>query len=209
MNPSSPDKSFVRRENADNMYGYEHHTPTTPCRKVERERHEMMPRLPQRSSDIGFASEEFSGTNCPPMSPDRVARKQRSISRRGGACYATLLQSAVQASMSSFDPTGSDGETDALGTSFVSLGSMFLQDGPASPRKRVRRLQDKKDNEDAIEYASDLLGSLCVGPVDDASEETKASSSIGERKPPVRRVSRRTSYDSRVSDGTDFEFDGS
>lgn len=179
------------------FYGYEEHIPSPnppPKFTLQRERHAMMPRVP----DSTLVSEEFG--DFPPMSPDRAARKQRSISRRGGACYASLLQSAVQASMSSL---GSSEDLEAMVPNF--------QEGPTSPRKRVRRTGLKEDDA-AIAQTSTLLGNLYVDQFDEEEKDSpepeaaEAPPSI-DRKPPVRRVSRRTSYDSRATDGADSDLD--
>lgn len=77
----------------------------------------------------------------------------------------------------------------------ISLQSL---EGPPSPRKRARhKAVDPVDEEGsggeddgAIERASSLLGNLCVRM---------------ERETPTRRVSRRTSYDTHLSDMTDCD----
>jgi hypothetical protein len=141
------------------------------------------------------------------MSPDRLARKQRKFSRRGGACYASLLRSAVQASMSSSHedgPCASDDEDFPRVLSRHNSGSVVsVPDSNyahvPNPHKRARKVDvawapdsDAPTEEDVIARASDLLGHLCVDQQ--------------QRRPdgrPVRRVSRRTSYDSRLSEISD------
>jgi hypothetical protein len=184
----------------------------------------------------------------PPMPADRQARKQRLFVRRGGAVHASLLKSAVMASMMDFD-SGTDDEytigrrnNDIRRDSSISLQS--LQDAlrtETSPRKRARRRvrtnasEDTEDEDEANNYhdsnpnvqidqnAMDRSDSKTDSDVNEAShlfDTMRMGGGINnmppvrkdsfKREPPPRRVSRKTSYDSRVSDfdsdcGSDWE----
>lgn len=184
-------------EDAAAFYGYEEHIPSPnppPKFTLQRERPSMMPGMP----NAPLQSEEFVRfENIPPMSPDRAARKQRSISRRGGACYASLLQSAVQATMSSLEIESAE-ESDAAVPNF--------QESRSSPRKRVRRSGQRDDNDAAIAQTSSLFGGLQV-QAEEKIDDQDAPESVAsiDRKAPVRRVSRRTSYDSRATADSDLD----
>jgi hypothetical protein len=185
----------------------------------------------------------------PPMPADRQARKQRLFVRRGGAVHASLLKSAVMASMMDFD-SGTDDEytigrrnNDIRHDSSISLQS--LQDAlrtETSPRKRARRRvrtnasEDTEDEDEAnnsndsntniqsdhnnamdrsdaktesdINEASHLFDTMRMGGGTNNVPPVRKDSF--KREPPPRRVSRKTSYDSRVSDfdsdcGSDWE----
>lgn len=176
----------------------------------------------------------------PPMPAERQARKQRSFRRRGGAVHASLLKSAVMASMMEFDDsddceTGSDTNTGIRNpcrreSCHSSISLQSLQDAlrtETSPRKRARRgRRSKSEDNDEDDEDEDDNGNKNNNDVDDDNNVNEAShmfdtmrmssaqksvtsssaSSSGARKepfkrePPARRVSRKTSYDSRVSD---------
>jgi len=144
---------------------------------------------------------EPSEKDFPPMPEGRMARKQRPrSSRRGGAVHSALLKSAVLASMESLDD--SDNEDNSYGRSrsdsAMSEAISYISEQPPSPRKRARFLEGNDDHDEddevpeenvdllAIKMASDLLGTMSVNQ---EPEENEA---------PVRRVSRRTSYDEKV-----------
>jgi hypothetical protein len=148
----------------------------------------------------------------PPMPKERLARKQRSFGRRGGADHSALLKSAVLASLSFTD---GDSDDDACGgprrssvASFATTSDDGTQ-GPPSPRKRARfDDEDEEENEElAIERASELFESMCVDlsvsekPARRVSRRTSSElfeamcADLSESEKPVRRVSRRTSYD--------------
>jgi hypothetical protein len=149
-----------------------------------------------------------SAQDYPPMPKERLARKQRSFGRRGGADHSALLKSAVLASL---DFTDYDSDEDACGrprrssvASFATTSDDGMQHGPPSPRKRARfDDEDKEENEElAIERASELFETMCVGlsesetPVRRVSRHISGlSACFSESEAPVRRVSRRTSYD--------------
>jgi hypothetical protein len=163
-------------------------------------------RTPARSFQTNEADVRYENPmDFPSISPDRAARKQRSFGRRGGAGHSALLKSAVEASMSLFSDVECDDSTgdDEIPKSRQNSGSVesireFLQDEPTSPRKRARRVrmsdEENEDEDDAIARASNMFGCMCVNLHVEEQE-------------PVRRVSRRTSYDSRISDQSEFEID--
>jgi hypothetical protein len=128
-----------------------------------------------------------SAKDYPPMPKERLARKQRSFGRRGGADHSALLKSAVLASL---DFADCDSDEDACGGPRRSSVATNSDDGtqvegpPASPRKRARfDVEFRKENEELaiVERASELFGTMCVGQL--------------ESEKPVRRVSRRRSYE--------------
>jgi hypothetical protein len=128
-----------------------------------------------------------SAKDYPPMPKERLARKQRSFGRRGGADHSALLKSAVLASL---DFTDCDSDDDAYGRPRRSSVATHSDDGtqvevqPPSPRKRARfDVEYRKETEELaiVERASELFGTMCVGKL--------------ESEKPVRRVSRRRSYD--------------
>ena len=154
-------------------------------------------------------------TDCYALPPDRLARKQRHFSRRGGAGHSDLLRSAVIASMEiSQDISDDDGIGIGAGRqrrdSLTSLQDSVAM-GHVSPRKRARLYTKEKgsainaaeNDETDIEVikASQLFLSMCKVKRD--AEVKESSSKEPVRKPPPRRVSRRTSYDSRISDVSD------
>jgi hypothetical protein len=141
----------------------------------------------------------------PPMPKERLARKQRSFGRRGGADHSALLKSAVLASLEFNDY---DSDEDAVGRPRRSSVASFAttsddgMHGPPSPRKRARfGDEDREENEElAIERASELFETMCVGlsesetPVREVLRHTSGlSSSFSESETPVRRVSRHIS----------------
>jgi hypothetical protein len=69
-------------------------------------------------------------------------------------------------------------------------------EGPPSPRKRARFAgEDEEESEElSIALASELLGTMCVGLSLDSEK-------------PVRRVSRRKSYDGDSYDGDSYDDD--
>lgn len=208
----------------------------------------------------GMTSDLLRIADYPPMPADRQARKQRSFRRRGGAVHASLLKSAVLASMSlEFDDSGEDNDNSGDGTtrngiyrrggvvsttSAISLQS--LQDAlraETSPRKRARRGRrtseeaaqedDDEDEDDAaddnnnnksnnnrinhedddgdddasndVDEASNMFDTLRMSGAAITTAATAAVAVPPRREPPARRVSRKTSYDSRVSDYDDSE----
>lgn len=202
----------IAAEVTDHDYGYEECEPSTSGK----------PSL--ASFDAIFQNEPSSPephewsiysdpTKCHALPPERLARKQRHFSRRGGAGHSDLLRSAVMASM---EINIDDDDGMELGTGRQRRGSLLsLQDslamGQISPRKRAR-LQTKgrgpatnsdRDAETDIEVAkaSQLFLSMCKVEKDDEVKESGRKEPV--RKPPPRRVSRRTSYDSRISDISD------
>lgn len=132
-----------------------------------------------------------SAKDYPPMPKERLERKQRSLTRRGGADHSALLKSAVLASLDFHD---SESEEDAYRTPRRESAANNSEDsinveGPPSPRKRARFAGEKEEESEelSIARASELLGTMCVGPTLSDSEN------------PARRVSRRISYDGDVA----------
>ena len=143
------------------------------------------------------------------MPPGRLTPK-RTFSRRNGAGHSHLLKSAVMAAMETQDNESLDGtgiragrsRRDSLISLQDSLAATHDGHGAASPRKRARlkSVTTTSDNEDElINDASDLFGSMCNVERDEEDEQEPAKKDFA-RKAPIRRVSRRTSYDSRISD---------
>ena len=141
-----------------------------------------------------------------PLPADRLARKQRLFLRRGGACHSSLLQSAVMACMSS--PKDDEGKP-----GFSSLDSAILTsssgEASTSPRKRLRRTDKPKAvvDDKVVAGASVLLASLSMSPLDSSasSHHHDRMSSDFKRAPPIRRVSRRKSYNSVASGASDYD----
>jgi len=144
------------------------------------------PENPTRRS-IDFHEPVPPTMDCP-MPADRLARKQRSFGRRGGVCQSVLQKSAVIASISLL---GDADEEELLTDRCAASAHERTPDKQTSPRKRARHFSEKETSEDkSIEKASKLMETLSVL----LREEEEVSD---------RRVSRRTSYDSRVSDGAE------
>jgi hypothetical protein len=162
------------------------------------------------------------------MPPDRLARKQRPFCRRGGAGHSELLKSAVMAAMETQDDDSDDGNSMRTGQqgrrgTLVSLQDSLASshDGAGSARKRARLFSrgvtatpsglscSSGEFADEVANASDLFESMCcVIHVEESKEEVKeAVAKEFVRKAPIRRVSRRTSYDSRISDQSDGDSD--
>jgi len=173
------------------------------------------------------ANDYHSSSNCDPYySPPASSHQKRRHNRRGGFVHGSLLRSAVMASMECPD------EDDAVPTrdsyrqnSAISLQS--LQDAlretsslASSPRKRARRVcrtkssssrgggggGDPTDEEQATASSSaedaQLGGLLTAMRMQD---DPPALLPPARREPPVRRVSRKTSYDSRISEFSDWD----
>lgn len=162
----------------------------------------------------------------PPMPADRQARKQRSFSRRGGAVHSTLLKSAVLASMMEYDSSDDGGhrvQNYRRGSCQSSISLQSLQEAlrteTMSPRKRARRGRpnmkskdsaatmdsDDDDENDGINEASNMFDTLRMSSSNSNGQvSVSARKEPARREPPARRVSRKTSHDSRVS-GFDSE----
>lgn len=154
----------------------------------------MMSSLQTTASSTSSLFEDYT-----PISPERMARKQRSLSRRNGAGHSSLLKSAVMASMEALDSSDNEDEGRTRSGSMCSTGrhqpmGVSFQESDvgacsSSPRKRARRFSRRSTTDaedDAIERASSMFGSIMSISVEDSE--------------PVRRVSRRTSYDSPHSE---------
>ena len=157
------------------------------------------------SSEILDSFPEGPGS---PLPADRLARKQRLFLRRGGACHSSLLQSAVMACMSS--PKDDEGKPGFSSLDAASTTLLTSSSGEASsPRKRLRRTDKPKSvmDDKAVAGASVLLASLSMSPLDASSDHHHRRSSVGEfkRAPPIRRVSRRKSYNSVASGASDYD----
>lgn len=166
------------------------------------------------SSEILDSFPEAGGVPGSPLPADRLARKQRLFLRRGGACHSTLLQSAVMACMSSpKDDEGKPGFS-SLDSSASLLTSSSGEASTTSPRKRLRRTDRPKAivDDKVVAGASVLLASLSMSPLDasmsgsaGASDHHRRSSPDFKRAPPIRRVSRRKSYNSVASGASDYD----
>lgn len=135
-----------------------------------------------------------------PMPADRLARKQRSFSRRGGVGHSQLLKSAVMAAMDALD---SEDESRAgrrgSAVSAASKPEKFDATTLTSPRKRARLVGAKaKDRDVDVASASILLAALTTG-------DAPSSSSKEPVRGVPRRTSRRTSYGSKISDISDCD----
>lgn len=154
---------------------------------------------PGETSGAGDESNRYS-------SEDRLARKKQSFSRRGAADYSILLRSAVMTAMETQDE-GSDDEGLRFGRarrdSNVSVldRSSSWKGPPASPRKRARILDKKRlgvtVGDDAVASAGELLRAMCTG------EDGMGKANSEPVRGVPRRTSRRTSYESKISDTTD------
>lgn len=168
-------------------YGYEEHMPSP-----KRESKPVVPSTPNLNKpppllDVTEVTESPSESISFEYECEERHQK-RSFRRRGGELHNNLLKSAVMASMDMADLD--DGPRRGSCQSFLSSAS--LQSGRSSPRKRVRRARPS-DPDFEIEDTSLLLRTLTV------------SHDPPPRNPPIRRVSRKKSHDSRASDyGSDF-----
>jgi hypothetical protein len=165
-------------QSIEEMYGYEEHVLAPPifCSNV-------ILAVPSSTSP--------SAKEYPPMTQECFERKQRSLARRGGADHSALLKSAVLASLDFHD---SESEEDAYrhtrrDSAATNFDESMNVEGPPSPRKRARFAGEKEEESEelSIARASELLGTMCVGPTLSDSEN------------PARRVSRRISYDGDVA----------
>lgn len=156
---------------------------------------------PSHSKPIDYEIEN-SDNECL-LPPDRMARKQRSFHRRGGESHGNLLKAAVLASMEDFESSSDEGDDGGAFfrranhqrcTSNLSLQSLqeALEKEGISPRKRARR--HRSDENDSTNMSSP-----------ESLPDVPAKTVPVRPEPPVRRVSRRTSYDSRCSAGADSE----
>ena len=145
-------------------------------------------------------------------SPPNSCHNKRRHNRRGGFVHGSLLRSAVLASMES--PPDEDQPTPYRQNSAISLQS--LQDAlretsslASSPRKRARKVSRRRSDhvdlheqraqqEDNPELES-MLNALRV------QDPQAAALAAVRREPPMRRVSRKTSCDSRISDFSDWD----
>lgn len=195
----------------DYDYGYEDCAPTDPCPETERV---PTPLVHWNSEVVGQASVSLARP-CP-MPADRLARKQRSFSRRGGVGHSQLLKSAVLAAMDALD--SSEDESRSRGSSHhhqqqQRMPMVSYDAAPTSPRKRARLFTApasssgtaaEKERDIDVASASVLMGALTTG-------ETPTRSTSGVAKEPVRgvprRTSRRTSYGSKISDVSDCDLD--
>jgi hypothetical protein len=108
--------------------------------------------------------------------------------------------------------------------SLISLQeSLAGSQDPFSPRRRARHVtrrsqaagppptksddDDDDEEDDDVANASSLFVSMCKMEPESRAVEEKKETPKKEfvRKAPIRRVSRRTSYDSRISDMSDFD----
>jgi hypothetical protein len=175
-------------QSIDDLYGYEEHI--------------LSPALFSTTDAVLTVPCSPSAQDYPPMPKERLARKQRSFGRRGGADHSALLKSAVLASLEFND---CDSDEDACGrprrssvASFATTSDDGMQHGPPSPRKRARfDDEDREENEElAIERASELFETMCVGLSEKETPERRVSrhsSGLSESETPARRVSRHTS----------------
>ena len=173
-------------------YGYEECIPST----VQQE-------IPQPSSPPGLMVHWNEGPSVSlarpcPMPADRLARKQRSFSRRGGVGHSQLLKSAVMAAMDVLD-SEDESRAGRRGSAVSACTPAPLDRAPASPRKRARLGATETQERDVdVASASILLGALTTG-------ETLAPRSKEPVRGVPRRTSRRTSYGSKISDISDCE----
>ena len=161
------------------------------------------------SSEVSDYFPEGPGS---PLPAERLARKQRVVVRRGGACHSDLLHSAVMASMSS--PKEDDGKPGFSAADAQILTSSSGEAG-TSPRKRIRRTDkprltlppDHSRNVDENVIAT--LASLTMSPLDSnhgSSSHHHRFTGDFSRAPPIRRVSRKKSYTSVASGASgDYE----
>jgi hypothetical protein len=210
-------------------YGYEPHEPYIYERSCNGQLQQLTTRSNSFGSDLSTSGEFHIDTTEVTQSPsqnhdysssyyddmnnndnneaDRIARKQQhrqSFRRRNAAIHGDLLKSAVMASMT-------DNEYPRRGSVQSSISLQSLQDAlrleAISPRKRARRVRRVSPHEDnnndeqceaVIEQAGNLLSNtLRLG--DSLAISVGPRAAPARREPPVRRVSRKTSVDSRVS----------
>lgn len=134
-----------------------------------------------------------------PLPADRLARKQRIVGRRGGVGHLQLLQNAAVAALESNesdDDTGDGFRRDSISLSaFYSTQPMSLE--RTSPRKRARISSTHSTEPDpSVTETGKLFESLSTLDDKDGEDPVRGL---------VRRTSRRTSYDSKITD-TNVDF---
>jgi hypothetical protein len=187
-------------QSIDDLYGYEEHI--------------LSPALFSTPDAVLTVPCSPSAQDYPPMPKERLARKQRSFGRRGGADHSALLKSAVLASLDFNDGDSDEDECGRPRRSSVASFATTSDDGkgPPSPRKRARfDDEDREENEKlAIERASKLFETMCVGISESKTPVRRVLrhiSGLSEGETPVRRVSRRTSYDGDEVSRTSYDGD--
>lgn len=150
-------------------------------------------RLSTHSDEIMDSFPEGPGS---PLPADRLARKQR----RGGHCHSGLLRAAVMACMSS--PKDDEGKPSIDSSALLTSSS---ETSTSSPRKRLRRT-DRPITDVAVQLASLSMSPLDAGSNSGPSHhEGRSTAADFQRAPPVRRVSRRKSYNSMASGASDYD----
>ena len=127
--------------------------------------------------------------------------------------HGALLRSAVMASMECPDEDDAPPQGSYRQNSAISLQS--LQDAlretsslASSPRKRARKVcRNRSNNANFNNNTSDEDDAQLGGLMDAmrVQDMLVAPPAVPRREPPVRRVSRKTSYDSRISDFSDWD----
>lgn len=157
---------------------------------------------------VTFSSQPSEQGYDPYYSPPASNQQKRRHNRRGGFVHGSLLRSAVMASMEC--PTEDDQPRPYRQNSAISLQS--LQDAlretsslASSPRKRARKVNRGSDDVEEENDADRQLHSLLTAMRVQDDQKVPAVPAMPKRDPPVRRVSRKTSYDSRISDFSDWD----
>ena len=151
--------------------------------------------------------------------PASCHNHKRRHNRRGGYVHGSLLRSAVLASMES-SPDDEDQPRPYRQNSAISLQS--LQDAlretsslASSPRKRARKVSRRRRSSCSSDHdgpheqhaqrednnnpeLESMLNALRV-------QDPQAAALVAHPEPPMRRVSRKTSCDSRISDFSDWD----
>ena len=179
-------------------YGYEE------CAPTGRDSPEIA--SPKTAGMVRWDESQSTSTSARPcpMPADRLARKQRSFSRRGGVGHSQLLKSAVMAAMEAMD-SEDESRAGRRGSPVIPAAALVDLSALTSPRKRARLFSapdSPQVTDSAVAVASEFMGALSMG---DTSESRISKEPV--RGVP-RRTSRRTSYGSKissdVSDGEDW-----
>ena len=170
---------------------------------------EVLPCNSSHQLQVTFSSQTPTDYDGSYYSPPASCHQKRRHNRRGGFVHGSLLRSAVMASMECPDeddarPLGSYRQNSAISLQSLQDALRETSSLASSPRKRARKVCRTKssnannNNEDDVNLGG-LMDAMRVQDLQIASD------AMPRREPPVRRVSRKTSHDSRISDFSDWD----
>jgi len=180
------------------IYGYEectpsplrHHDSFAEQQQQQQQQSDANPLLAMAMAVSASKTDHNNTTSKARMCPDkRKTQPQRSLRRRNGVGHSLLLKSAVLTAMDTEDP---DTELLRRRDSLVSTASF---NSNSSPRKRVRRLVVRRTpSTTTTTTTADEQHHAAVA----AAGELLESLTVVRRNAPIRRISRRTSYEADV-----------